>query len=60
MSMCPTTEAIQIELAVSLSIREQFGTNQPGKTYEDGVADALLWMLGGQKPNEINETGEAA
>lgn len=55
MSMFPTTEAIQIELAVALSIREKFGTNQPGKSYEDGVADALLFVLGGPKPNEVEQ-----
>lgn len=50
----PTTEQIQIETAVALSLREQYGTNQPDKTYEDGVAEALLWVLGnGKKPNDI-------
>lgn len=48
----PDDEAIQCELAVSLSIREQYGTNQPGNTYEQGVAAALLWVLGnGEMPN---------
>jgi hypothetical protein len=50
MSMLPTTERIQVEIAVAMSIREQYGTNQPGKTYEDGIAEALLWVLGGQEP----------
>lgn len=60
MSMLSTTEAIQVELAVALSIREKFGTNQPGKTYEDGVADALLFVLGGPTPNGVDETSEVA
>lgn len=48
----PDDEAIQRELAVALSIREQYGTNQPGNTFEQGVAAALLWVLGnGELPN---------
>jgi hypothetical protein len=55
MSMFPTTERIQIEIAVAMSIREQYGTNQPGKTYEDGIAEALLWVLGGEEPQNHGE-----
>lgn len=48
----PDDEAIQRELAVALSIRELYGTNQPGNTFEQGVAAALLWVLGnGEMPN---------
>ncbi|MDZ7902307.1 MAG: hypothetical protein U5L01_07095 [Rheinheimera sp.] len=48
----PDDEMIQREMAVSLAIREQYGTNQPGNTYEQGVAAALLWVLGnGEMPN---------
>ncbi|MDZ7870754.1 MAG: hypothetical protein U5L02_16410 [Rheinheimera sp.] len=53
MSMFPTTERIQVEIAVAMSIREQYGTNQPGKTYEDGIAEALLWVLGGEEPQNF-------
>lgn len=48
-----TTEEIQIEVATAISIAEKYGTNQPDKTYEDGVADALLWVLGGSKPQQV-------
>ncbi len=48
----PDDEAIQREIAVSLAIREQYVTNQPGNTFEQGVAAALLWVLGnGELPN---------
>lgn len=48
----PSDEAIQQEVAVSLSIHEQYTTNHPGETYEQGVAAALLWVLGnGELPN---------
>lgn len=50
MSLIPPIERIQVEIAVAMSIREQYGTNQPLKTYEDGIAEALLWVLGGQEP----------
>lgn len=50
----PTAEQVQIEATVAMSLRKQYGTNQPTKTYEDGVAEALLWVLGnGKKPNDI-------
>lgn len=49
----PTSEEIQLEVAVAISIAEQYGTNQPDKTYEDGVVDALLWVLGGNKPQQV-------
>lgn len=45
----PDDELIQQEIAVELSLKEQFGTNQPDRTYEDGVIDALLWVLGNQQ-----------
>ncbi len=61
MSMFPTTERIQVEIAVAMSIREQYGTNQPGKTYEDGIAEALLWVLGGQEPqNHVEPLKQSA
>jgi hypothetical protein len=48
----PDDEAIQREIAVSLAIREQYVTNHPGDTFEQGVAAALLWVLGnGELPN---------
>lgn len=48
----PNAEEIQQEIAVSLSIHEQYVTNHPGETYEQGVAAALLWVLGnGELPN---------
>jgi hypothetical protein len=48
----PSDEAIQQEVAVSLGIYEQYVTNHPGETYEQGVAAALLWVLGnGELPN---------
>lgn len=51
-AMRPTDEAIAQEIAVSLSIHEQYVTNQPGETFEQGVAAALLWVLGnGELPN---------
>ena len=52
----PTAEQIRVEIAVAISLAEQYGTNQPGKTYEQGVADALLWILGGQKPCTVEDT----
>ncbi|MEE2025056.1 hypothetical protein [Alkalimonas mucilaginosa] len=51
----PSTERIQQEIAVALSIVEQYGTNQPGRTYEHGVTDALLWVLGGPEPQSIED-----
>jgi hypothetical protein len=48
----PDDEAIQREIAVSLGIHEQYTTNHPGETFEQGVAAALLWVLGnGELPN---------
>lgn len=48
----PDDEAIQREIAVSLGIHEQYVTNHPGETFEQGVAAALLWVLGnGEEPN---------
>ena len=44
----PTDEAIQIELAVALSLKEKYETNNPHCSYEDGVIAALLWVLGGE------------
>jgi len=39
---------------VAISLREQYGTNQPDKNYEDGVTEALLWVLGsGKAPNDV-------
>ncbi|MCD1597892.1 hypothetical protein [Rheinheimera aquimaris] len=52
----PTEEQIRFEIAVATSLEEQYGTNQPTKTYEHGVVDALLWVLGGQKPCTVEET----
>lgn len=50
----PTDDEIQMQAAVALSLREKYGTNQPYKTYEDGVAEALLWVLGNnKKPNDV-------
>lgn len=47
----PNPEQIRHEIAVSISLRERYGTNQPELTYEDGVTSALLWVLGnGQAP----------
>lgn len=48
----PDDEMIQREIAVSLAICEQYGTNNPQETFEQGVAAALLWVLGnGELPN---------
>lgn len=48
----PDEESIQREIAVALSITEKYGTNHPGETFEQGVAAALLWVLGsGELPN---------
>lgn len=44
----PTDEAIQIELAVALSLKEKYQTNNPHRSYEDGIISALLWVLGGE------------
>jgi hypothetical protein len=50
----PSDELINVELAVAISLREQYGTNQPDKNYEDGVTEALLWVLGsGKAPNDV-------
>lgn len=51
----PTEEQIRVEIAVATSLEEKYGTNEPAKTYEQGVADALLWVLGGQKPFTVLE-----
>lgn len=51
----PTEEQIRVEIAVATSLEEKYGTNQPTKTYEQGVVDALLWVLGGQKPCTVEE-----
>ncbi|WP_337840486.1 hypothetical protein [Rheinheimera sp.] len=50
MSQRPDDELIQQEIAVEMSLIEQYGTNQPDKTYEEGVVDALFWVLGGPRP----------
>lgn len=48
----PDDEMIQREIAVSLAIHEQYGSNNPQETFEQGVAAALLWVLGnGELPN---------
>ena len=54
-TVMPTEEQIRFEIAVATSLEEQYGTNQPTKTYEHGVVDALLWVLGGQKPCTVEE-----
>lgn len=51
----PTQEQVLMEIAVAVSLMEKYGTNQPGKSYEDGVADALLWVLGGKQPQLIED-----
>lgn len=51
----PTEEQIRVEIAVATSLEENYGTNQPTKTYEQGVVDALLWVLGGQKPCTVED-----
>lgn len=51
----PTEEQIRVEIAVATSLEEKYGTNQPTKTYEQGVVDALLWVLGGQKPCTVED-----
>lgn len=51
----PTEEQIRVEIAVATSLEEKYGTNEPTKTYEQGVVDALLWVLGGQKPCTVEE-----
>lgn len=53
MSKVPSQEEILREIAVAASLREKFGTNQPDKAYEDGVMDALLWVLGGVQPQLV-------
>lgn len=54
--MKPTTEEIQREIALAMNLGWKYGTNQPTKTYEDGVAEALLWALGfGKSPNEVEQ-----
>ena len=55
MSIARTLEKIQVEIAVATSLEEKYGTNQPTKTYEQGVVDALLWVLGGQKPCTVED-----
>jgi hypothetical protein len=54
----PNDELIQQEIAVALSLKEQYGTNQPDRTYEDGVTDALLWVLGGERPQSAEPMSE--
>lgn len=54
-ALIPTEEQIRVEIAVATSLEEQYGTNQPKKTYEQGVVDALLWMLGGEKPCTVED-----
>jgi hypothetical protein len=51
----PTAEAVLMEIAVAASLREKYGTNQPDKAYEDGVMDALLWVLGGKQPQLVED-----
>lgn len=51
MSAARTLEQIQVQIAVATSLEEKYGTNNPDKTYEQGVVDALLWILGGQEPH---------
>lgn len=53
MRKVPAQEEILREIAVAASLREKFGTNQPDKAYEDGVMDALLWVLGGVQPQLV-------
>lgn len=51
MSAARALEQIQMQIAIATSLEEKYGTNNPDKTYEQGVVDALLWMLGGQEPH---------
>lgn len=51
----PTAEVVLMEIAVAASLREKYGTNQPDKAYEDGVMDALLWVLGGKQPQLVED-----
>lgn len=56
MSIARSEELIQVEMAVAVSLEEKYGTNNPTKTYEQGVYDALHWVLGGPQPhNHIEE-----
>ena len=51
----PSPEQIRIEIADATNLEEQYGTNQPTKTKEQGVVDALLWILGGPKPCTVED-----
>ncbi|MCB5226150.1 hypothetical protein JAO78_004905 [Alishewanella sp. 16-MA] len=53
MSIARTLEQIQLEIAVATSLEEKYGTNSPNKTYEQGVVDALLWVLGRAEPHSV-------
>ncbi|WP_233007185.1 hypothetical protein [Rheinheimera faecalis] len=57
MSQAPSKEEILIEIEVAAGLKNQYGTNQPEKTYEDGVRDALVWALGGPRPNCVMSLG---
>lgn len=56
MSIARTLEQIQVEIAVATSLEEKYGTNSPNKTYEQGVVDALLWVLGRAEPHNVEAT----
>lgn len=56
----PTADELLMEVAVAASLREKYSTNQPGKTYEDGVIEALLWVLGGKQPQLVEDDQSAS
>lgn len=53
MSQVPSAEEMAFEIDVAKGLKSLYGTNQPGKTYEDGVVETLQWVMGGPKPNGV-------
>lgn len=53
MSNIPSAEQMAFEIDVANGLKSLYGTNQPGKTYEDGVIEALQWVMGGPKPHSV-------
>lgn len=53
MSRLPSAEEMVFEIDVAAGLKKLYGTNQPAKTYEDGVIEALQWVMGGPKPQSV-------
>ncbi len=51
----PDDERIEQEIMAAANILKLYGTNQPKKTYEEGLIEGLSWVLGGTEPQQVTQ-----